>query len=72
MSEGKNASFRCSQTDSFTAEKAPTIGSLPDTSYVKCRALPRNIMKIVPIISYKRTFLFCRIRSSSYDLSVFV
>jgi hypothetical protein len=51
MSEGQNASFKCSQTDSFTAEKAPTKANLPENSYVKCKALPKKIMKAVPIIS---------------------
>ncbi|MCI5602450.1 MAG: hypothetical protein SPL51_06565 [Lachnospiraceae bacterium] len=32
ISIGKNNNFKCSQVDSFVAEKSPTIGLLPDHS----------------------------------------
>ena len=54
-SEGQNASFRCSQTDSLVAEKVPTAKLRPDQSKVKCRALPKKIMNNVPTISTART-----------------
>ncbi len=61
-SEGQKGSFKCSQTDSLTAEKEPTIGFVPEKSKVRCRAVPSNIMKSVPAISKVRTFLFFTMR----------
>jgi len=34
-SEGQKGSFKCSHTDSLTAEKEPTIGLFPDKANVK-------------------------------------
>lgn len=45
---GQNPSLRCSHTLSLTAENMPTMGWLPDHSKVKCRMVPRVIMKMVP------------------------
>jgi hypothetical protein len=55
--EGQKGSFKCSQTDSSTAEKEPTRGFLPEKSNVKCRAVYRNMMKTAPAISKAKTFL---------------
>src|SRR5512138_3738514 len=50
--------LRCSQTDSFTAEKEPTTGLLPEAANVKCSAAPRKIMNRVPITSKTSAFQF--------------
>ena len=51
---GQNPSLRCSHTLSLTAENMPTMAWLPDHSKVKCRMVPRVIMKIIPVSSYVR------------------
>lgn len=55
---GQKASFRCSHTDSFTAEKEPTTILLPDNSNVKCSKLPKIIIKTIPTISIANTLAF--------------
>ncbi len=63
--EGKESSFRCSQTDSLTGAISAARIRRPDQSNRKCRAVPADMVKRIPDRRKTRfSYFFCIMISS--------